>query len=186
MYNGDKIGQWTVVDGTDFVRKNHKHIKVKCSCGNICNIRKYRLTTGKSLRCQSCASKSHDLPDEFTIRWIGNSIGEVTGTMFSHIRSKARERDMEFNISKEYLSDLFEKQSHKYALSGIPITLSKKIKSNNPDFSFITASVDRIDSNIGYVEGNIQWVHKDINRMKMNYNNEYFIQTCKLIAKNNE
>ena len=32
-----------------------------------------------------------------------------------------------------------------------------------------TASLDRIDSTKGYVRGNIQWVHKDINWFKRDY-----------------
>ena len=43
-------------------------------------------------------------------------------------------------------------------------------------------SLDRIDSNNGYVEGNVQWVHKDVNMMKKDYNQEYFINICKLIT----
>lgn len=43
-------------------------------------------------------------------------------------------------------------------------------------------SLDRIDSNKGYVEGNVQWVHKDVNMMKQSYSNERFIGICCMIA----
>jgi hypothetical protein len=46
-----------------------------------------------------------------------------------------------------------------------------------------------IDSSKGYIEGNIQWVHKDINNMKWDFTQEEFINYCKLVAnnfKNNE
>lgn len=43
-------------------------------------------------------------------------------------------------------------------------------------------SLDRIDSKKGYVVGNVQWVHKDINRMKNTFPQDYFIQVCKQIA----
>ena len=48
-----------------------------------------------------------------------------------------------------------------------------------------TASLDRIDSKLGYELNNIQWVHKDINMMKQAYTNNYFIEHCKLVAANN-
>ena len=35
----------------------------------------------------------------------------------------------------------------------------------------------------GYHLNNIQWVHKDINFMKGNLNNEYFIELCKKVAQ---
>ena len=47
-----------------------------------------------------------------------------------------------------------------------------------------TASLDRIDSSKGYVPGNIQWVHKDVNWMKGSFTQEYFVNICKKISKN--
>jgi hypothetical protein len=44
-------------------------------------------------------------------------------------------------------------------------------------------SVDRIDSLRGYVEGNVQWVHKKINIMKNVYSQEEFIILCKQVVK---
>ena len=35
----------------------------------------------------------------------------------------------------------------------------------------------------GYIEGNIQWVHKDINMTKQSLSSEEFIQLCKDVAK---
>jgi hypothetical protein len=48
-----------------------------------------------------------------------------------------------------------------------------------------TASLDRIDSSIGYEVGNIQWVHTMVNMSKNKYDNNLFIKMCKDIAKNN-
>ena len=48
-----------------------------------------------------------------------------------------------------------------------------------------TASVDRIDSNKGYEKGNIQIVHKIVNRMKWSLNQKAFIWFCKKIYENN-
>jgi hypothetical protein len=45
-----------------------------------------------------------------------------------------------------------------------------------------TASLDRIDSKLGYIPGNIQWVHKTINRMKVNLPEEDFVYFCRLIT----
>ncbi len=50
----------------------------------------------------------------------------------------------------------------------------------------MTASLDRIDSSRGYTLDNIQWVHKDLNKMKTNYPNDYFIKMCKYVANNNK
>jgi hypothetical protein len=45
-----------------------------------------------------------------------------------------------------------------------------------------TASLDRIDSSIGYVEGNVQWIYKPLNTMKGTLSNQEFIQLCKEVT----
>lgn len=47
----------------------------------------------------------------------------------------------------------------------------------------LVLSVDRIDNDLGYLRTNIQIIHKDINRMKSDFNQDYFIQMCKLIGR---
>jgi len=45
-----------------------------------------------------------------------------------------------------------------------------------------TASIDRINNSRGYLKGNIQLVHKDINFMKGKMSQDDFIKMCKLVA----
>lgn len=79
---------------------------------------------------------------------------------------------------------MFEKQNGKCALSGVDINLSDKLHKFSPDYSTFTASVDRIDSSKGYIVGNIQWVHKTINYIKRDLDENEFIDWCKKIADN--
>lgn len=46
----------------------------------------------------------------------------------------------------------------------------------------VTFSLDRIDSKIGYIEGNVQWVHKMVNMCKQHYTQEEFLEMCVSIA----
>ncbi len=73
--------------------------------------------------------------------------------------------------------NIFKAQKCKCAISGLPIRLGAML--------YKTASLDRIDSSKGYVISNVQWVHKDINRMKNNFNQEYFVGICKIISEFN-
>ena len=50
------------------------------------------------------------------------------------------------------------------------------------DLPFEGAQLDRIDNDKGYIIGNIQWVHKDINKMKWKFNINKFIQMCREVA----
>ena len=71
---------------------------------------------------------------------------------------------------------IFLEQDRKCALSGLPISFGRQCR-DNP-----TASMDRIDSRGPYVVGNVQWVHKHINMMKLDHDQDYFITLCSLVA----
>ena len=81
----------------------------------------------------------------------------------------AEGRIVEHNITLRYIIDLYINQGGMCAISGL-------------DLDEDVMSLDRIDSSLGYIEGNIQWVHFDVNRMKSNLNEAYFIGLCKAIA----
>jgi len=81
-----------------------------------------------------------------------------------------------FSITIEYAWDLFLKQNRKCAMSGMEINFAATGKDK------FTASLDRIDSNEGYVDGNVQWVHKDINWMKNTFSQQHFVDMCKKVA----
>lgn len=105
----------------------------------------------------------------------------ISGTHFNRIKYAAiKYRNLEFNLTIEYVENLFIQQKFKCALTNLDLTSGYK------KISEITASLDRIDPLKGYIEGNVQWVHKDINQMKWDYTQEKFINYCKLVAKHNE
>jgi hypothetical protein len=49
-----------------------------------------------------------------------------------------------------------------------------------------TASLDRIDSTLGYVTGNVQWVHKSVNHMKSDTPEEEFVEWCRRIVAHSD
>ena len=46
-----------------------------------------------------------------------------------------------------------------------------------------TASLDRINPSVGYVRGNVRWVHKTVNSMKMDMSDERFMMLMNDIAR---
>ena len=77
---------------------------------------------------------------------------------------------------------MYKKQKGKCALTGRPIkfVLGKGTK-------YSTASLDRIDSKIDYVKGNVQLTHKIVNRCKLNCPEDVFFSICKdVYLKNKE
>lgn len=149
-------------------------VKIKCDCGCEQNVECLYWRQGRYKMCRDC-----QLIGSNNYAW--NGCGEISGEMFSTIRRNAQTRKIRYSVSKRYLWDLFIKQSRKCALSGMLLTFSR----SNPERTMgTTASLDRIDSSRGYVDGNVQWIHKDINRMKNHYKEDYFIRLCGMVHKN--
>lgn len=90
----------------------------------------------------------------------------------------AKTRNLCVSITPKDVWDVYIKQNKKCALSGVPIFFGKTKKSET------TASVDRINSELGYTIDNIQIIHKKINVMKMDLRQEDFINICIQIADN--
>jgi hypothetical protein len=151
----------------------------KCKCGNDYIASADHLTR-KSNPIQSCGCYRKNRYGKHHSQW--NGCGDISGNWWNARidRWKYSTRiKLENTLTKEQAWDLFIKQNKKCALSGIDLVISNDRKLNN-------ASIDRIDSSQGYHINNIQWVHKDVNFMKRTYNQDYFINLCKLIAHNQE
>lgn len=137
----------------------------KCSCGNERLVDSYQLTHGL---ITSCGCKNGEP--------LYKGVGDLSGAYYASLRKGAELRNLSFNVSKEFLWDLFNKQNGKCALSGVDIKLEKHFKGSNQ-----TASLDRIDNKRGYEEDNVQWVHKKINLFKRGYDEQTLYDYCKKI-----
>lgn len=82
----------------------------------------------------------------------------------SQSKDAARRKSHELNITLEDLLALWDNQSGLCAITGVPMTHSFHCP--------FGASVDRIDSNEGYVNGNVQLVNKTINYAKNSLTDE--------------
>jgi|SRR5690606_30321099 len=176
---GKRFGSLTVVRDHSTTRNGHKRFTCVCDCGNTCNILGTHLQQGNTTSCGCMRPRGKDHP-----KWTG--FGDISGNYWHNhvIRSasgaKGR-RKIDVNITIEYAWDLFLKQKGRCALSGRKLRFPER----HTDRGW-TASLDRINSLKGYVEGNVQWVHKDVNIMKNKFDNNYFIDMCKEIANNNK
>ena len=132
--------------------------------------------------CFSCRttinnkSKKRNSKLENNPSWKGYK--EIPFSWFSKYFLRAN-RKRTGDITIEYIYDIWISQDKKCALTGIEVDFIKRENG-------ISASIDRIDSSINYEKGNVQIVHKDVNIMKNHFNQDYFIEICKLISKHNE
>lgn len=151
------------------IRKNKDTVWVcLCDCGRTVEVSNSNFSKVRSCSCGISRSGSNN-PS-----WTGYE--SLHGGHLAGLRSSAEERGILYEVTPEYLWELYQKQEGLCALTGQNISIDK-------GGSKKTASLDRIDSKEGYVEGNVQWVHKDLNLMKRSYSQEYFLELCGMVAK---
>jgi hypothetical protein len=147
--------------------KQEKHWNCICSCGNKFILQQNRLVSGAATTCRSC---SYQKKRE-------NIYGELPAKYWWIVLRGAKERNKEVSITAKYAFETFLNQNRKCALSGVDIGFRDETNSKH------TASLDRIDSTKHYEEGNIQWVHKNINKMKQDLNQNIFLEFCRLVTE---
>jgi hypothetical protein len=170
---GKTFGQLTAIEYRPGNHQEGGRWLCKCSCGIEHAAHASNLKKGQVKSCghhKGVRSKSNGP------RWEG--FGDIGLTYWSSLKRNALARGTVFSIEIAYAWGLFLGQNKRCALSGILLSFGD----NRKDLSR-NASLDRIDNTKGYVEGNIQWVHKDVNKMKQHFANDYFIETCKKVAE---
>lgn len=157
---------------------NGRHIKYKCICGCGKEFITYsnRLAKANTISCSVCSAKrrrtQHPIKNYL---WKSLEYGA---------RVRRNGRGIDFNLDKDAVYNLFVKQNFKCALTGVDICLPQCITEYNK--GLYTASLDRIDSNLGYTIDNVQWIHKKLNWMKGALSQQEFIDWCKLVVSYKE
>ena len=177
---GLKINRLSVVRRSKSNRNGSIVWECKCECGTICHVSSDHLTRKKNpVKSCGCLKRTSGSAHK---DWKG--YGEISAAWWHyHIQrgifgESTRRSFLEGDLTIQQAWHLFESQNRKCALTGLPLQISTRSHLNS-------ASIDRIDSSIGYTLSNVQWVHKHVNFMKGSYSQEYFIQMCKLIADHN-
>lgn len=134
----------------------------QCDCGNIVDCLGSDLRNGKT---RSCGCR---LGSTSKTNWQGYK--DLSKTYWRTIGQNAKQRNIEIDITIEYAYELYIQQNKKCSLSGADISL---------DLDHHTASLDRIDNNKGYIKGNVQWLHKDINKLKNTFSEEKLLSLVK-------
>lgn len=168
---GKRFGKLTVIDRDKSTTQGVIWVCL-CDCDTITMSAAGALNAGQrvSCGCIHLGKNSH--------KYTGYM--DIGGSYWKSIQINAKKRNIAFSISVEEAWKKYESQNRKCVLSGLDIFLSSSYtyKAKNQ-----TASLDRIDNNLGYTSRNIQWLHKDVNRMKNVHDQEYFVHLCDLISR---
>lgn len=162
---GKTLSGWTVIRRIANSKSGNTQWLCRCRCGVEKSVRGTRLISDKSNSCYSCAVKTGH--------------GDLSGSYWGRIQYSAIKRNIPFELTIEDAWAVFVRQGRKCAITDQPIVFAKSKR----DISNQTASLDRIDSDRGYVLNNVQWLHKDINNLKSDLKEDKFIKLCRLVAQ---
>ena len=107
--------------------------------------------------------------------WYNKSIEHRLRYVIQLGKERARVKNIEWNLSLEFLLSLWTTQDSKCAYSGVPLTF----ETNHPH----TISLDRLDSSKGYTEDNVQFVCTIVNYIKQRFDEDVFFDYCSLVAQ---
>lgn len=165
---GLKFGKLTVIDrSSEFSKTRGALWNCQCECGNLIKLASNCLTSGNNITCGNKSIHSNS-----SIR-----CGEISYSHINSIKQNAIKRNLKYEVTPEYLWNLFLQQNKKCPLTGDVLVFTSE---NNASATrnLTTASLDRIDSNLGYIQDNVRWVHKTINKMRSNMTDEQFLSWC--------
>lgn len=140
----------------------------RCECGNVVKVDTADLVRTDAKRRVSCGCMNHRVGMD-SHGWT--SPNAISSTYWTALTTAAARRGLRFTLRIEGAYELFRRQEGRCELSGMKIVLND------------TASLDRIDSAKGYTDGNVQWLHKDINRLKSDWPEDRFIEMCGMVTK---
>lgn len=154
-----------------YVQK-HPTWDVLCACGKVYNVIGFRLKGKKALMsCRECANRAKQLN------------GQLSHHYLRRLQISASKRGIYFDlgVTKEYLLGLLSAQNKRCAMSGLDIGFAASVHGEKHGES--TASLDRVDNAKGYEVGNVQWLHKDVNRLKGTFDQARVIELARAITQ---
>jgi hypothetical protein len=162
-----EFGKLTVVKWD----KERKAYLCKCKCGNETYARSWSLKTGRHKACK-CGMKevrlSCRLPDNLAIK----------NHLYYDYKKSAQKKKKPFNLSFEDFIKLIQTNCHYCGIEPQQRGLKREIRGR--DFAY--NGIDRVDNNIGYIEGNCVACCEQCNNSKKNLTLEQWLEWIKRIT----
>lgn len=143
----------------------------------FCNNKSLKYRDGVNSKCKQC-QKYHENKYRVNLDYE-SKLRLKLKHILSSAKSRSKKLNLDFDLDEAYVKYLWESQNGLCAISKIPMTCNYgdgMIESN--------ASIDRINSQFGYIKGNVQLTCWAINRMKGTMNIPQLIYYCTNVVNN--
>lgn len=177
---GRTIGKFTALNPEGWTPSGYPLWRLRCVCGVEVLRSQAGFLNGRISVCPGCQPEPKTLVGSANPRWLG--AGSIPGHYWGQVKRHARDKGRELSVTIKEAWKVFQEQGGRCAHSGEPLHFSPTARRDTEG----TASLDRIDSSKGYVPGNVQWVHKTVNRIKHNLSDEEFVSWCRRVAANSK
>lgn len=174
----DKFSHLTIkqiIPGSKYVPVQ---VLCQCDCGNSILVKRAANYVSSYKGIQSCgcqAMKGRTGPQAKAFK----GVGDIGNHYYLRLQHGAKNRNIPFNVTLEFIWELFLKQNRKCIFTEEPLVFYSP-RQNEKGLE-TTASLDRISNNKGYEINNVQWVHKHINYIRGNQTIEQLIQMCRRV-----
>lgn len=188
VLKGKKIGNFIDISGVRYgdlvalkvsVKNGRRAWECQCDCGEIIIARAPELRRGLRYCCNTCTKVYRSLRNQNKYQDLKFIYGNLTAFYWNSVIRNAQTRGITFDITPAFAHDLLIAQNFKCALSGESLIFPQRGIDNS-------ASLDRIDSSLGYFPSNVQWVHKKVNWIKGAVPENIFIEWCGKIFRHSQ
>lgn len=173
---GAKYSRLLVIEQAKKDNRGREYWLCRCDCGKEVKVTGHNLKY-RGVRSCGCLHVERAREANIGIRRSNKTSGEMPASYWNYLVRGAERRGISFSVTCEQAEKLYRDQGGACALSGLPIAFAAHWNTLG------TASLDRKDSDFGYCLENVQWVHKDINRMKWAFTQEDFVAYCAAVTK---
>lgn len=179
---GKRFGKLSVKSGFSEIRningkpQRRYYCKCKCDCGKEKIIRFDALQNKRTTSC-GCIHRGTKIDEYSPFR-------KRLSYCIRKSKIKRKKQLSDCNLTLQDLKNQWEKQKGICPYTGIQMSLEECSSTRNRnDMTPNQASLDRIDSNVGYIKGNVEFVCVAINYAKNGFSKSQIIEFIKNIKK---
>jgi hypothetical protein len=108
--------------------------------------------------------------------WSSSEYGRLYD-MFSAARTRATKKNLEFDLTPDFVFEMYNNQNGLCSLTGLK--LDTQLKLNNVNYNPYAPSLDRIDANKGYTKENVRVVSVIANLSLNGFGDVVFDEMCR-------
>lgn len=171
---GTSFNRLTLTGNWKFVQRTHARLmqwECQCSCGSPAKYIVGSKVIKERVRSCGCLIREENLK-------LMDSLPYWKNAVFSQVSRSSNSKDRAFTISKDEVWSLSQKPC--YYCGCAPSNLMKR-SARRP--AFMWHGLDRMDSSIGYIQGNVVPACWPCNRAKGNLSTSQFISNANRIAE---